>query len=172
MAPSLPPNTHSSLYGPTGQANLVFLNQGRHFHVLKSPSSPNLRQHTQTNKHSTGAHKACTAPVHPRRASRRTQARSAATAAGRRASDYLARRARKGRKERTGRGMKARSVPTARHLASKQRMCRWLRIGGCEVRSESRRRMWPAPVGCWARSLVRMCSVVADGLVVEVVSPV
>jgi hypothetical protein len=69
-----------------------------------------------------------------------------------------------------GPGMKARLVLTARHLANKQRMCRWLRIGGCEMRWESRRRMWPAPAGCWVLSPVRMYSVVADGLVVVVVS--
>lgn len=119
--------------------------------LLKSLSNPALREHTQTNKHSTEEHKACNATVLPRRASRHTRRRSAATAAARPASDYRAHRVRKGPKGRTERmapGMKARSALTARHLANKQRRCRWLRIGGCVMRWGSRRRMWPAPAGC------------------------
>lgn len=141
--------------------------------LLKSPSNPVLREHTQTNKHSTEEHKACNATALPRRASRHTRGRSAATAAVRPASDYQAHRVRKGPKGRTGRmarGMRARSVLTVRHLANKQRRCRWLRIGGCVMRWESRRRMWPAPAGCRDLSPVRMCSAAAGGLVVVVVS--
>lgn len=147
--------------------------------LLKSLLNPALREHTQTNKHSTEEHTVCNATALPRRASRHTRRRSAATAAVRPASDYRARRVQKGQKgqkgrtertERTAPGMKARSALTARHLANKQRRCRWLRIGGCVMRWGSRRRMWPAPAGCWDPSPVRMCSVVADGLVVVVVS--
>lgn len=141
--------------------------------LFKSLSDPALREHTQTNKHSTEGHKACNATALPRPASRHTRGRSAATAAVRPASDYRGRRARKGpkgRAERTARGMKARSVLTARHLANKQTRCRWLRTGGCVMRWGSRRRMWPAPAGCRDPSPVRMCSAVADGLVVVVVS--
>lgn len=140
---------------------------------FKSLSDPAPREHTQTNKHSTGGHKACNATALPMHASRHTQGRSAATAAVRPASDYRAHRVRKGpkgRTERTARGMKARSVLTVRHLANKQTKYRWLRTGGCVMRWGSRRRMWPAPAGCRDPSPVRMCSAVADGLVVVVVS--
>lgn len=61
-------------------------------------------------------------------------------------------------------GMTARSVLTGRRLANRQRKCKWLRIGDCVVRWESRRRMWPAPEGCWDPSPDRTCSVAADGL--------
>ena len=120
-----------------------------------------------------GEHKACIAPVRPRRASRHTRVRLVATAAGRPASDYQARRVRKVRKEQTGQmalGMKVHRVLMVRHLANKQMMYRWLRIGGCGMQWESRRRTWPAPAGCQDLSPVHMCSAVVDGLVVEVVS--
>lgn len=171
VAPSQ--RTFSFLYSPMGEANLVCSSRTPSYVVFKSPSNPALQQHTQTNRHSTGGHKACSATAHPRCASRHKQARSAAAAAGRPASDYPERRVRKAQKGRTVRvelGMKARLVLTARHLANKQRMCRWLLIGGCEMRWESRRRMWPTLAGCWDLSLVRTCSVVAGGLVVGVVS--
>lgn len=142
-------------------------------HSVKSPSNSAPREHTQSNKHSTGAHKACSATVLPTLASRHTRPRSAATGAGRLASDCQARRVRKaqrGRTERTARGRKARLVLTVRHLVNKQRRCRWLRIGGCVTRWGSRRRMWPALGDCWGLSPVRKYSAVADGLVVVAVS--
>lgn len=144
-------------------------------HLVKSPSNPAPREHTQTNKHSTGEHKACSATVLPTLASRHMRVRSAAAAAGRQASDYRGhpvRKGQKGRTERMARGKKARSVLTVRHLVNKQRRCRWLRIGGCEMRWGSRRRMWPAPGDYLGLSPVRMCSAVAGGLVVVAVSQV
>lgn len=82
------------------------------------------------------------------------------------------RKGQKGRTERMARGKKARSVLTVRHLANKQTRCRWLRIGGCEMRWGSRRRMWPAPGDYLGLNPDRMCSAVAGGLVVVAVSQV
>lgn len=167
------PPTHIQRYNPKVKAGLRFTNDPEPLVQISLKSRPSLREHTQTNKRSTEEHKACNATALPRRASHHMRGRSAAMVAVRPASDYRAHRVRKGpkgRTERMARGMKARSAPTARHLANKQRKYRWLRIGGCVMRWGSHRRMWPAPAGYWDPSPGRMCSVVADGLVVVVVS--
>lgn len=164
----------SSKYRPVGYAVPEFSNESPS-HSVKPPSNPAPREHSQTNKHSTAEHRACSATAHPTLASRHMRGRSAATAAARPASDYRAHPVRMGQKGRTApmvQGMTARLALTGRHPANTQRRCRWLRIGGCVMRWGSRRRMWPAPGGFRVLSPVRMCSAVVDGLVAVVVSQV